>query len=280
MKILVHIVALFILAQIIGLYIGFVVAEDSFHNPYIKSLYIQQGEGGETLSDLVFLFAIMLSATAFLLILIKYYKGKLLFMMLEFFIVSSTSSVFFYSIIRNFISYLESMVLGIAAGIVFAFLKLKNAELKNAAAVISVGVVGAVFGLSFSPLFIIAFMGILVVYDFISVFKTKHMVEMAEFVVKKDMPFTISAKQKLPGKKIQRMDLGTGDLLAPVTLEVSLLKYSFGAAFLVFLGALVSIFAVFYLVRKRRVILPALPPIFAGMMAGLIASVVLGLFSF
>ena len=208
----------------------------------------------------------MLIGTALFLLIIKLYRGLFLFTLVEFFLISVTSSMFFYVISRNFFGYSESMEIGIILGIILAVFKIKFPSLKNLCAVLSAGVVGALFGISFSPLFVILFLVALAIYDYIAVFKTKHMVTMAKFLMKKEMPLTISVKEKVKGKPEQRMDLGTGDLLAPVMLEVSLLQINPLASLIAFLGAIGAIFCMIFCLRKKKMILPALPPIVGGML--------------
>ena len=124
------------------------------------------------------------------------------------------------------------------------------------------------------------FLILLSIYDFLSVFATKHMVEMAEFIVKKDMAFTVTARAppEKPGGKEQRIDLGTGDMIAPIMLEVSALSISPVASACVFIGAVVSMGIFLTFVFRKKMVLPALPPIVLGMIVGLLAGYLLGLY--
>ena len=75
---------------------------------------------------------------------------------------------------------------------------------------------------------------------------------------------------------MKRIDLGTGDLIAPVMLEVSILPYSPVAALFVMAGSFVAMALFLFFVWKKKLVLPALPPIVLGMVAGLIAGFVIG----
>ena len=59
--------------------------------------------------------------------------------------------------------------------------------MKNTAAILVTAGVGTIFGVSMGILPLLMFLILLAVYDFLSVFVTKHMGEMAEFIVKKDL---------------------------------------------------------------------------------------------
>jgi presenilin-like A22 family membrane protease len=140
--------------------------------------------------------------------------------------------------------------------------------------------VGVIFGISLGLTPLILFLIFLSVYDFISVFKTKHMVEMADFIVSKEMAFTVTAKAppKAPGQKEQRIDLGTGDMIAPIMLEVAVLPLSPIATIFVFVGAVVSLGIFLSLVWKKKMVLPALPPIVLGMILSLAIGFLLRLY--
>lgn len=104
----------------------------------------------------------------------------------------------------------------------------------------------------------------LAVYDLIAVFGTKHMVTLAE-----------GAKGKLPlmfgipvGDRI--LGLGTGDLAIPLVFTVSVLRdHAMKQAVATSLGGLLGLVALFlYILKKKDVVLPALPPITFGLLLG------------
>ena len=266
MRNILFIVLLFIAAQFLGMFVGSVLSADYTENPYIQDFYFTPQGETESFVVLLGLFVLILIGTAFLLLIIKYYKGKLLFLLLEFFLISIPSSIVFYSFARLQLPYSESMILGIFLGISLAAIKIFFNLLRNASAVFASAAVGALFGLSFSPFFVLIFIVLLALYDYIAVFKTKHMVTLAKEILKKDIALTISSKVKIPKVGIKRIDLGTGDIIAPIMLEVSFLQFNPNASLLVLLGSSLAVFLIFYLSRKRKVILPALPPIVAGIL--------------
>ncbi len=127
---------------------------------------------------------------------------------------------------------------------------------------------------------IILFLVALSVYDALSVFVTKHMIEIANYVVSQDLAFTVTAKERIAGKKEeQRLDLGTGDMVAPVAFEISALTYYHPyAALMIFLGAVTSFGIFIVLVWNKKIVLPALPPIVAGMVVFFLIGLLLGMY--
>jgi len=138
--------------------------------------------------------------------------------------------------------------------------------------IISMAGIGAMFGLSFEPKIVILLLIIFSVYDFIAVYKTKHMVKMAEsmletgvimglIIPQKISDFLENPKEiKLKGKFVI---LGGGDVVFPLIFSISMFSQgiinTLIVAFFSLLGLMVS-FTLFILQKKRKPI-PALPPI-------------------
>jgi len=213
-----------------------------------------------------------------MVLLIKVFKlYDLIFQLLEFFLISAASSIVFYSFLRLVSGYEISMGLGIILGICLSGIRRVIPGLKNLAAVLATAGVGVIFGISLAPLPAILFLIFLSVYDYVAVFITKHMVDFADFIIKKDLAFTVTAKGIVEGKP-RRIDLGTGDLIAPIIFEVSVLPFSPVAAVFVFAGALISLAVFLFLVWKRKIVLPALPPLVFGMLLFFLLGMLLGFY--
>ncbi len=86
------------------------------------------------------------------------------------------------------------------------------------------------------------------VYDFISVFVTKHMLVLAE-----------KAAGLKPGGEL--LGLGGGDVVLPGALVVSLLHVSEYVSIAALIGAIVGLIFTLRIVRRRGRPLPALPSI-------------------
>lgn len=147
--------------------------------------------------------------------------------------------------------------------------------------------VGAVLGVGLTPKQAIIILVIISIYDFIAVYKTKHMVKMAETMIEEQavialiLPesgksFKASPGGFQPGQGF--MVLGAGDLVFPLLMTVSTATVSLfgGVVVLVFsfLGFLL-LHIIFHSQKKRRA-MPALPPLALAVIVGYLASIVLG----
>lgn len=274
MNLLLKLVGMFLIAQVLGIYAGSFIIEDAKTNEVVSYMLIEEA-GPETIPW--FVLAILFGAAIFLAI--ARLKIPLLFTLLEIAVISATSSVLFYSLIKPLLGLtLESMAAGIILGLALAGAKQIFPGLKNLAALFSSAGAGAVFGFTFGFFAAMLFLLILAVYDYISVYKTKHMVTMANEIVKRNMAFTISARQKLPSGKESRLDLGTGDLSLPIMAEVSAYSISPLLSIWALGGAIAGVAIVLFTAWKRKEILPALPPIALGILLFTLFAILAGLY--
>jgi presenilin-like A22 family membrane protease len=275
-KLVAGIVLFFVLSQLLGIYSGVVILSDFYQNPYVSSLVVTTDTESPA-NALFFMIYIIVGAAIMIFLIRKFGLHLIIFRAMEFVLLSTASSIVFYSFLRIFFGFDTSTMGGIILGLSLASIKVLKPSFKNVAAVLATAGVGVIFGISLTPLPVILFLLLLSAYDYVSVFKTKHMVEMADFIVKKELAFTVTSKEIIRGKE-RRIDLGTGDLIAPVIFEVSTLSYSPAATVLVFLGALLSLAAFLLIVWKKRIVLPALPPIVFGMLLFFLLGMILGFY--
>jgi presenilin-like A22 family membrane protease len=269
----------FIMAQVLGIFTGLTILSDINRNPYVEELVITSNT--EEPSNALFFIGYILFGAVFMIALIRLLgKVPLVFMLMEFMLIATSSSIVFYAFLRLVLGYDVSTMVAIAMGLAFSGLKQLRPGFKNAAAIMATAGVGVIFGVSLGLLPLIIFLVFLSIYDYLSVFMTKHMVELANFVVKKDLAFTVTARAPPPrkGMKEQRIDLGTGDMIAPVMLEVSTLSISPVATAFVFVGAVISLGLFLTMVWKSKMVLPALPPIVFGMIISLLIGFLAGLY--
>jgi len=130
----------------------------------------------------------------------------------------------------------------LAAGALFVLVLVKWPRwyLINAAGILMATGVTAILGFSMGILPVIVLLIGLAVYDFISVYKTKHMIELADDVVDMQLPILLvvpkkedfSPEKRLPSVKKQirtgereAMFMGLGDIIIPGTLPVSAFVY-------------------------------------------------------
>ncbi len=281
MKPALTILSFFVIAQIIGMFVGISILLDMNSNPYVKELVVT-GDVDEPANALLFI-GYVLAGAVIMVLLIRYFGAvAIIFRVMEFTLISTSSSIVFYSVFRLWMGFGDSMLAGIVLGLLLAVIKIFRPGLKNAAAILATAGVGVVFGISLGLVPVIIFLILLAVYDYLSVFATRHMVELANFVMKKELVFTVTAREPpppgRPPEEGKRMDLGTGDMIAPIMMEVSALTFSPAASLFVFAGAVVSMGIFVYFVSKRKMVLPALPPIVLGMLAALGIGLLLGVY--
>jgi presenilin-like A22 family membrane protease len=288
----------FAITQLLGIFTGIVLVSQSQVYEGIKELSVAPKElipdANSPLNAVVFLLYILAGA-AMIILVARFYKGNMFYQLLEFVVVSTASSIVFFAAFLVFLSigFEASMLLGIAAGLALGAAKFIKSGAKNIAAIISSSGVGALFGFSLGFLPTAIFVILLSIYDYIAVFKTKHMIEMARELSTRQLSFAVTAKEvpaRKEGEKTsayvdramregERLDLGTGDLSVPAMISVS--AYSLGPNGLIYAlavaaGSTLSLYLLLQFVSKKRVFLPALPPICLGGMLSLLLVKLLG----
>lgn len=139
---------------------------------------------------------------------------------------------------------------------------------------IALGLAGAAsfFGLGFEPSIIVILLVIFSFYDFIAVYKTKHMVVMAKEMVEKKviLGFIIPREIKYFKDKLDKVKpggnfliLGGGDVVFPNLLAVSVVPFGFAKALIIVLFSLIgSLFSYWIFTnQKNKEPIPALPPV-------------------
>ncbi len=296
MKPYLQVVLFFAITQLIGIYSGVILVKGAAAIPEIRDMSVAPLPSANDPLNALFFIAYILFGAGMIILVSRYYKGMMLFRLLEFLVISSASSIVFFTIALSLlqIDFAVSILLGIVAGFGLGAAKFFWADVKNAAAIISSGGVAAIFGFSLGFLPTVLFIILLSIYDYIAVFKTKHMIEMARELSTRQLSFAVTAKQ-VPERKAkektevyveramregERLDLGTGDLSVPAMISVS--AYSLGPNGLIYslavaIGSPLSLYFLLKFVSKQRVFLPALPPICLGGMAGLLLVKLIGL---
>jgi presenilin-like A22 family membrane protease len=199
--------------------------------------------------------------------------------------------------IRNIVTILSSVGIGLGVGFgfwqtVFALLAIFGSHL-------------AVIGLGLGSIILLLFLGLFGIYDLVAVFVTKHMVTLADAAMNMNLAFmvTVSEVAEVPKsslskselkqyqalqKKMQKnklfsenskfaripagLSLGNGDMALP--LAVAIASYALYGSFVIVLfiaiGAMFGLLLTVYILRKYRRPLPAIPMLFAGVLAAMI----------
>jgi presenilin-like A22 family membrane protease len=229
-----------------------------------------------TLNDFLILFFL---ATLFILILIflpKFKKMKGYIFKFAFFFSGAYGTLIVFSLFcsKFFSNFLFINLLPLFLTSAFIYWRAKFPSLLSHNLFISFGLAGIapILGLSFKPEILLIILGALSVYDFIAVYKTKHMIKMAKSMIesgvvmgliipRKIEEFLVRVKEVQPGGRF--IILGGGDIAFPLIFSISLIPYSLFDSMIVSIfsigGILFSLFL--FLCQKERKPIPALPPI-------------------
>lgn len=268
----------FLAAQFLGLFTGIMLVNAAQVYPEFQSFNVAPGgDSGSPYTSAFFLVYVLVGAVGMIL-LIKFYKGAMLFRLLEAASLFIASNIVFYVFLMMFAVPYDWLWAMLLSGAVTAARFLRPG-MKNFAAVMASAGIGAVFGFSLDILPAIIFVAGLSLYDFIAVFWTKHMLYMARELGKRNLAFSVSATEKEWSEETQKdepstLELGTGDMVIPLMLAVSAYRISFsmGDSLAVVAGGFVGLAAVLWYVTSRRTFLPALPPIAFFALIGLAIS--------
>ena len=273
----------------------------AFTNTLLISLFIGAGfiaqqltvvDNPADVSNSFGLILYMVFAAAAMLAILKFYKGKLLFQLLEYGLIATSAEVFGAAFLPGYDAYL--MIAAIA-------LRLLLPQFQTAFLLFASIIVGTILGSSLDFIPVAVFAMLLAAYDYIAVFCTKHMVELAKGLTERDAAFSIkigvspvvkkgalvapdfSSTQKAgaetdeseanenpkPAPAVRNcIELGLGDFLVGVMLSVSALKIgvvpSFDYALASVIGASAGLTLMFIYLEKKGGYFPAVPPIAAG----------------
>ncbi|MEW5955833.1 MAG: presenilin family intramembrane aspartyl protease [Candidatus Micrarchaeota archaeon] len=221
-------------------------------------------------------FAYIVFGAVVLLIVLRYYKGRKLFLLAELLLFFTAFQV----LAMLFVSELTALAIG--AAVVAA--RLLKPGLRSPLLLVTAGVVGALLGANFDLLPAVILALLLSGYDIVAVFYTKHMVTLAKELSGRDAAFSVvfstapGAKRapfpKAKGVKtrIEALELGTGDLVIPAFVATAALKlpgkglfiggqWIAGAAVAALVGSLAGMIVLFILLERKRGYWPALPPL-------------------
>ena len=226
---------------------------------FLGATFIAQGlsvtDNPADITNSFSLFGVILVTALIMLLVLRYYKGKLFFKLLELSFVFSSALVIGSLFLTDTQSWELAFVL---AAIRYFFPSKSDVLLYGSAAVF-----GALLGSSLDIVPAIIFAVLLGAYDYYAVFKSKHMIELAKSLNSRDANFSIKAGT--PGNTIE---LGLGDFVVGAAVSVSALRITafpdFGAALACALGASFGLSVMFYYLEKKHGYFPAVPPIVCG----------------
>lgn len=208
-------------------------------------------EGAEDPTNPLIYIGFILLFTAGMLLLFKYGKGNILqYLILG--VVGLTLFYVFYPVLwavgRSITEYLQfdwAFFVAIFLSITLTYILYKKPEwyvVDGIALIMGAGIAG-IFGMTFGILPVFVLLIALAIYDFISVYKTKHMLSLASGVMDFKLPVMMVVPEKKSysyskaenvvkkrkegkkGKKREAMFMGLGDIIIPGILPVSASLY-------------------------------------------------------
>lgn len=248
-KIFLILITIFVITQTLGILVA-----NNLLSLGIKSSPIT-GDMNNPLEAIYLIFIILLMTTIILWI-IKHKKQKKFLWLFEGIAIFATSTIVLGSFLKNdFVVFIFVLII-----LAYRYTHKQNILFKNFVSIIAIAGAGSLIGVSLGVIVVIIFMILLSIYDFIAVFKTKHMIELGKNVVKQNLAFTIT----MPTKK-HSFELGNGDLIIPLILATSIIangffNNNFLVAILCLIGSLIGLIISIYLVSIKKISLPALPP--------------------
>ena len=233
-----------------------------------------------TINEIIFF---LVFSTAFIYFLNKFShkSGGFFRLILGLAIFAGSQTIF--SIIFNEVifSTLAAIVL-----VIVVFRK-KIVFIHNIGIILAMAGIGGVLGLSLTPISVVVLLLILSFYDIIAVYKTKHMVKIAEEMIKSRAISGIVLPQNIKGwtenlARVQPggefMILGSGDLIMPLILITSVIGiHGLASGLIVLLFSLLGLSLTYYLfvTQRKRKPMAALPPIAVMSIIGYLVSIVL-----
>ena len=195
-------------------------------------------ENPDAPENLIIFFVMLLAVTLTILLIGKFWKKQFI-QVIILGSIAYTSLFVFYPILSYAVPYPISLLLSIAVVAVLVVALVKYPEwyvINLCGIVVGVGAIG-LFGISLGVFLVIVMLAGLAIYDAISVYKTKHMIDLADTVMDLKLPVmlvvpktrtysilkeTKGLKEKLENKEEREaFFLGLGDIVMPGILVVS-----------------------------------------------------------
>ena len=293
---LLNIISLFTIVQFAGLLVTIYALGP-------VEVYAGPVQPASTFSQALLYLGYIIVTAAVIIIIFKFVRGNILFVLMEGFVVLFATAFLLFIVLSTIFpnaNYVYILVFSAITTIILIIAKNYRPRLRNLIAITSSIGVGVVIGLNgFSLAYIL--MLLIAIYDYIAVFITKHMITLAKSVSEKNLAFLIGSSdiEAIPEKYVTKKDkaefakavkvsevkdpvirdliekgiipvvsqvqLGTGDLAIPLMLTVSayITFLNFTVPVLIIIGSILGLVFTMYLLKRYKVALPAIPPLFA-----------------
>ena len=194
---------------------------------------MQAFEDPTQVSNSIYYIIMILVFTLFVLIAIKRNMKWIISLFIYFAIISTLYYVFFalFTLFPSLSGFEAIASVLLSTGITVLLYKYPEWYVVDIVGVCIAGGVSALIGISLSVVPVIVLLVLLAVYDAISVYKTKHMIVMAEgimdlklpilFVIPKHLNYSFLQESFKQGEKREAFFMGLGDAVMPTLLVVS-----------------------------------------------------------
>ena len=183
-----------------------------------------------------------------------------------------------------FLSNLQSLIFSLFLVLLYSFYP--YVWLHNLVLILTLPGIAATLGSSFSPNTTVVLLIFMSIYDYVAVYRTKHMVNMAKAMIAGRAIFAMIYPEHLHGFKSHIkeahpgegfMMLGTGDFVFPLVMATSAYAVSPAAAWTVFIASLFGLLLMhlIFMSQKVRRPMPALPPLAACAILGFFIAIAL-----
>jgi len=285
---------LFSLTMALGIFTGlrlggFLVIKDNLPAieitpifPILSDIRLPSGTSSLSLLEFLLYFLFALLFILFIIFVLKSKRSKRIIFKILFILTTGlggTLALYVWNI-----GNLTTLVL--IAFLIFAWLQIKSILVHNLLLILGMIGLGSAMGLRIEPWTGITILAIFSIYDFIAVYKTKHMVKMAREMItagailglilpQETSGFKTNLREVRPGGKF--LILGGGDIVFPLVLAVSLLPSGIINSLIVAIFALFGLFTSFliFINQKVRRPIPALPPIALFSIIGFLITLVI-----
>lgn len=216
-----------------------------------------------------FIFYFILATLLIFLIsyFVRFKKEKKMFFRAVFILATFFGGTSFFSC---WMSGLPALIL--MAGIVFWWFKRPTVLNQDLCLILGMAGIGSILGLSLDHLMVALLLVFFSIYDFIAVYKTKHMIRMAKEMIESRAILAFLIPPNISGfrESLEKIEpggrfliLGGGDVVFPLLFAASLTSQGILNSLIVATFSLVGLFAGFYffIFQKVRQPIPALPPI-------------------
>ncbi len=218
---------------------------------------MQAFEDPTQVSNSIYYIIMILAFTVFVLIAIKKNIKWVISLSIYLAIISTLYYVFYalFTLIPSLSGFENILSVLISTGITVLLYKYPEWYVIDIVGICIAGGVSALIGISLAVIPVIILLLLLAIYDAISVYKTKHMIDMAEgimdlklpilFVIPKHSDYSFIKESFKEGEKREAFFMGLGDAVMPTLLVVSanVFMQSNGGISLPVLGAMLGTLA-------------------------------------